>query len=345
MPPKMEDVARHAGVSKSTVSFVLNDKPGVSAEMKAAVLKAVEEVGYQLPERRPHHKPQHQQKNFTVVYQVGQEPYDKVYGLFANYLQGIRNFAQQANINITAISGYRKGDLARLETHILADKNTPLDGLILMGAGVYRDSQLLQRAVELQIPLVVLSRNWPDLSFSTVGQNHQQQAQIALDHLSQLGHRKIAFVANESDQEYEWFETRLACYRSTMQQLNQEINPAWIVLGKNGADATKQLLTQNPDITAIFAIHDGRALEVIQGTLDSGLNVPNDISIIGLDNSEDSLDGYPKLTTVSVPHFEVGYLATELLLKQIENVHLCSGNLIVRSRLIERESCAKYGSD
>ena len=340
MQPTMEDVARKAGVSKSTVSFVLNDKPGVSDEMKTAVLQAAAELSYRLPERRPLHKSQNQQKNFTVIHHVGQETHDNVYGLFVNYLQGIRNFAQQANINITAINGYRKGELANLETHILTDKNTPSDGLILMGAGLNRNSQLLHRATELKIPLVVLSRNWPDLPISTVGQNHHQQAQIALDHLAQLGHRKIAFLANESDQAYEWFDIRLSCYRQKMEQLNQTINEDWIMLGEHGTDATKTLLTQHPEITAIFAIHDERAIQAIQGAVDLGLNVPQDISIIGLDGSENTPTGLPKLTTVRVPHFEVGYLATELLLKQVENETLCQGNLTVCSQLIQGASCS-----
>lgn len=339
MQPTMADVARKAGVSKSTVSFVLNDKPGVSEEMKTTVLKAAKELGYRLPKRRPLRKPQNQQRNFTVIHHVGQETYDNVYGLFANYLQGIRNYAQQANINITAISSYRKGDLANLETHILTDKTTPSDGLILMGAGFNRNSQLLHRAIELKIPLVVLSRNWPDLPISSVSQNHHQQAQIALDHLAQLGHRKIAFLANERDQAYEWFDIRLSCYRQKMQQLNQTINEDWIMLGENGIDATKKLLTQQPEITAIFAIHDERAIQAIQGAVELGLNVPKDVSIIGLDGFEDVPPGFPILTTVRVPHFEMGYLAAELLLKQIGNENLSHGNLIVRSHLITGDSC------
>lgn len=344
MQPTMEDVARKAGVSKSTVSFVMNDKPGVSDEMKTAVLQAAETLQYRLPERRPLRTASTQQKNFTVIHHIGQEAHDNVYGLFANYLQGIRNFAQQANINITAISSYRTGDLANLETHILTDKNTPSDGLILMGAGFNRNSQLLRRATELKIPLVVLSRNWPDLPISTVGQNHHQQAQIALDHLAQLGHRHIAFLANASDQAYDWFDIRLACYRQKMQELNQTINEDWIMLGENGVEAIQKLLTQQPEITAVFAIHDERAIQAMQGAAEMGLTVPDDVSIIGLDGSEDAPPGLPALTTVQVPHFDVGYLAAELLSKLIENENLYHGNLTVHSQLITGDSCREIES-
>ena len=349
MFPTMEDVARQAGVSKSTVSLVLNDKPGVSPETKEAVLQIAEELGYMLPERRPLRDSLPQRKNFSgpkrknfiVVHHVGHEPFDEIYSLFLDYLQGIQTFAQEANINITAIGGYRKGDVGRLETRILRDQNTPVDGLILMGKGIRQDSQLLHRALELQIPVVVLSRNWPGLPVSTVGQDHCQQAKIALDYLVQLGHRRIAYLAQEGDQEYEWYATRLSCYRDKMKELGQEVDEELIVLGKDGADAARELLTRKPDVTAIFAIHDERAIQATQGAMDLGLVVPKDISIIGLDNSVEPPAGFPKLTTVGFPHFDVGYLGAELLLRQIENDNLCFGKLSIRSTLIERDSCAK----
>ena len=349
MSPSMEDVARQAGVSKSTVSLVLNDKPGVSLETKEAVLQVAEELGYSLPKRYipraslPQQKnfPVPKQKHFIVVHHVGHEPFDEIYSLFLDYLQGIQTFAQEANINITAIGGYRKGDLDRLETRILRDPNTMVDGLILMGKGIRQDGQLLHRALELQIPMVVLSRNWPDLPVSTVSQDHCLHAKTALDYLVQLGHRQIAYVAQDGDQEYDWYAPRLRCYRDKMKELGQEVDEELIVLGKDGTDAVRKLLTRKPTVTAIFAIHDQRANEAMQGAMDMGLEIPRDISVIGLDDSEEPPVGFPGLTTVGFPHFDVGYLGAELLLRQIEDDNLCFGKLTVRSTLIERDSCAK----
>jgi len=349
MAPTMDDVAQRAGVSKSTVSMVLNDKPGVTPETTEAVLQAVKDLRYNLPVRRPLRSPQSRQKNhlvdkyrnFVIVHHVGHEPFDSIYGIFLDYLQGVQAFAKEANINITAIGGYRKGDLNHLEAHILSDQKTPVDGLILMGKGIRQDSQLVRWALDLQKPLVVLSRSWPDLPISTVSQDHQQQAQIALDYLIQLGHRQIAFVAKEKEEEYEWYAPRLTCYRNMMQQLNQHVDEDLIVMGKDGADAVKKLLARRPDVTAILAIHDQRANEVMQGAKDLGLEVPKDISVIGLDDSEPAPLGLPRLTTVGFSHFELGYLGTELLLMQIERDHLCFGKLSTRSYLVERDSCAR----
>jgi LacI family transcriptional regulator len=339
MSPTMDDVARHAGVSKSTVSLVLSDKPGVSSETKEAVLQAVEELGYALPERRPLRNSLPKQKNITVVHHAGHEPQSEIFSLFLDYLHGIQTFAQETNINITAIGGYRTGDIHQLESRILRDQNTPVDGLILMGKGIRQDSQLVHWALEHRIPLVVLSRIWPDLPISTVSQDHYQQAKIALDYLHRLGHRQIAYVAQERDQEYEWYPPRLRCYRNKMEELNQKVDEDLIVLGKNVVDSVKELLTRKPDVTAIFALHDERAIQAIQGAMDLGLKVPNDISVIGLDNSQEPPAGFPGLTTVGFPHFDIGYLGAELLLRQIKNENLSFGNLWIRSTLIERDSC------
>lgn len=339
MSPTMEDVARHAGVSKSTVSLVLRDKLGVSPETKEAVLQVVDKLGYSLPERRILKNSPLKNKNFTVVHHAGHEPRDEIFSLFLDYLHGIQTFAQEANINITAIGGYRKGDIDQLETRILRDQNTPVDGLILMGKGIRRDSQLVRWALEHQIPLVVLGRNWPDLPISTVSQDHCQQAKTALDYLHRIGHRQIAYVAQEGDQEYEWYGIRLDCYRDKMMEINQKVDEDLIVLGKNVADSVKELLTRKPDVTAVLALHDERAIQAMQGAMDLGLKVPNDVSIIGLDNSQEPPVGFPGLTTVGFPHFDIGYLGAELLLWQIKNENLSFGNLWIHSTLIERDSC------
>jgi LacI family transcriptional regulator len=341
MSPTMEDVAREAGVSKSTVSLALSNKPGISPETKEVVLQVVEEMGYNLPEHRPLKKSQSRNKNFTIVHHAGHEPRDEIISLFLDYLHGIQTFAQEANINLTAIGGYRKGDIDHLESRILRDQNTPVDGLILMGKGIRRDSQLLRRALEHQIPLVVLGRNWPELPVSTVSHDHCQQAHTALDYLHRLGHRQIAYVAQEGDQEYEWYGIRLDCYREKMKEYHQRVDEDLIVLGKNTVDSVKELLSRKPGVTAIFAIHDERAIQAMQGAMDFGLKVPDEISIIGLDNSQETPAGFPRLTTVGFQHFDIGYLGTELLLRQIENENLCYGKLWIRSKLIERNSCAK----
>jgi DNA-binding LacI/PurR family transcriptional regulator len=179
------------------------------------------------------------------------------------------------------------------------------------------------------------------MPISTVGHSHHEQARIALDHLVHLGHRTIALLAGETDEKYDWYQQRLECYRKTMADLDGRIDEELIISAKDGASAVKTLMARRPDVTAIFANHDAKAIEAMQGLLAMGLHVPDDVSVIGQDDARPAPPGLPGLTTVGFSHIEVGYLAAELLLKQIENREIARGNIWVHSHLIERESCCK----
>jgi DNA-binding LacI/PurR family transcriptional regulator len=98
-------------------------------------------------------------------------------------------------------------------------------------------------------------------------------------------------------------------------------------------------LQQHPDVTAIFAVNDDFAIEAIQGLHELGLQVPEDISVIGQDDMVAFLQPNLGLTTVGFSHFGVGYLAADLLRQQFETEYLSFGNLWIRSYLVERASC------
>ena len=339
MPPTMEDVARRAGVSKATVSLVLNKKSGISPETEHAVLRAVEELGYRLPERRPLRSPA--SRTLTILYHVENELRTEPYGVVPGFLRGARTFAREANVHLTILAGYRREDLEQIGTHFLDSEGLLPEGLILMGPGLCRDSASVVQALKRNIPAVVLCRNWPDVPVSTVGHDHYEQARIALDHLIQLGHRTIAFLARKGDERYDWYQRRLECYRKVTAEPNEEVDEDLIVLAKDRAGALKTLMMRRPDVTAIFANHDAKAIEAMQGLRQVGLRVPEDVSVIGQDDARQAPEGFPGLTTVHFSHFEVGYLAAELLLRQIENDEVVQGNIWVRSYLVERDSCCR----
>ncbi len=339
MRPTMADVAEHAGVSTSTVSLVLNDRPGVSSEVRYAVLQAVEKLGYRLPERRPL-KRLSETKTITVVHCASRHtvsPYS-VSGLSASYVSGIQEFCQNENINWALIANYQEGDETHLAAHVLGGDRLDVDGLILIEI-VSRESRLLQQAIQSHIPAVVISRDWPDLPVSTVGQDHCQQATLALDHLIGLGHRKIAFLGREGERGYDWFKIRLACYQKTMIGLG-EWDDALIAVGASSTEAIKELMARRPDVTAIFAINDGNAISAMRGLRSIDIQVPAQVSVIGLDNSLPSPEGFPPLTTVAFPHYEVGRMAAELLLRQINDDQQFYSKVFLRSYLVERASCA-----
>ncbi len=344
MSSSMDDVARRAGLSKSTVSLALNGKAGVSIETQGRVLRAAAELNYRLPGQRV---PVYDSKNKTITlvhcYLDREREYSgpEPTGLYLKYLQGVQQFVrEQENINLNVIVGYKEGDTSHLAFHLLEGDEYNTNGLILMGGGVRQSSHLVQRIIERQLPAVALSRNWSHIPISTVSQDHYQQTQLALDHLISLGHRNIAFVARESDQNYDWYEPRLRCYRETMNRCNGEVNPDRIALYADASQSVKLLLARSPEITAIFAINDRRAIDVMSNLRELQLHVPKDISLIGLDDSVATPDGWTQITRVAFPEFKVGYLAADLLLRQINQIELYYSNVLVRSYLLEGGSCA-----
>jgi DNA-binding LacI/PurR family transcriptional regulator len=342
MRPTMSDVAERAGTSVSTVSLVLNNKLGVSPEVRQAVVEAAEELGYRLPRRRS--APRHPvSRTIAVVHFADPEA---SYGggeadLFTNYLEGIRDYFQGGAVNWAFIANYAARDDKPLGFHLLNDKTLSGDGLILIGLGSRQGNWLLHRIIQGDIPAVVLSRHWPDLPISTVSQDHFQQACIALDYLVGLGHRKIACLAGERDRHFDWFDWRLDCYRQAMIEVNGQVCEELIAVCSDGTEAAKTLMARRPDVTAIWAIHDYRAVEAMRGLCELGLEVPRDVSVIGLDGSCSSPEGWPALTTVAFPHKKLGNLAAELLLRQIEDDEFRYAHIVVDSFLIERASCAE----
>jgi DNA-binding LacI/PurR family transcriptional regulator len=339
MRPTMADVGAKVGVSVSTVSLVLNGKPGISQELRDQVMKAVQELGYRLPGRETLKLPP-ETKSVTLIHYASPQPQVQagVTGIFVDFVSSIRDYFQDRNVNMTLIANYRDGDRENLGYHLLESDALLTDGFILMGISS-QNSPLLQRLIEASKPVVVLSRNWPTLPVSTVSQDHARHANIALDYLASLGHRKIAFVAREVDQEFDWYETRLACYRAKMKSWGKW-DESFISVASNAAEATKTVLARHPETTAIFAVHDENAVMVMSTLLEMGYRIPKQISVIGLDNSAQAPKKFPALTTVGFAHNEIGRLAADLLLEQMNNPDVAYGKLFVASRLIERNSCA-----
>jgi LacI family transcriptional regulator len=319
--------------------MVLNKKPGISPETQQAVLLAAEELAYRLPERRPLRSPV--QRTLAIIYHLRDVERTESYNIIPGFLRGARTFAQEANVHLTILAGFQKGGFKQIGAHFLDSEGLQPAGLLLMGPALSRDSESVVQALKQDMPVVVLCRNWPDVPVSTVGHDHREQACVALDHLIDLGHRTIAFVAGDADDRYDWCQWRLDCYREKMTDLNGEVDEDLIIMAKDRVEATKALVGRRPDVTAVFADHDARAIEVMQGLQEAGLRIPQDVSVIGQDDAKQPPAGFPGLTTVRFSHSEVGYLAAELLLKQIESNEVVHGNIWVRSYLVERESCCE----
>ena len=337
MSPTMSEVAERAGVSTSTVSLVLNNRPGVSGHAREAVLRAAADLGYVLPQRRRRDQPS-QAKVLAVVRYAGKGHLvsDRLTGLVADYVAGIQDYCRGRNANWALVSHYRPGDDGNVGFQLLDRAKLAYDGLILITPPA-RDDALIERAREEDVPIVVISRHWPDLPISSVGQDHPQQARVAMDHLVALGHRRIAFAGPADDQGYDWFATRLAYYRDKMADLGTAA-PELIVIGDDVSGAIAALLARRPDVTAVFGVHDGSAIDAMRGVQQSGRRVPEDVSVVGVGDSGPVPEGLPSLTSVGYPAHKVGYLAAHVLLDHIDDRELAYSRVFVDSWLVQRAS-------
>jgi LacI family transcriptional regulator len=333
----MADVAQRAGVSTSTVSLVLNDKPGVSEQTRTAVLEVVHEIGYHLPRHQPDPT---RQKTLFVVHFASQGPGENMDlpALAADYVGGVQDCCHGKNVNWALIAHYQEGNRQHVGFQLLECEALACDGLILM-MPPSRDSTLVEQAVREEIPTIVISRDWPDLPLSMVGQDHPQQARLAIDHLVRLGHRCIGFVAPSWSCSYDWCEIRLDTYRERTTALGT-YDPARIAIGPDVCQATQDLLDRQPEVTALFAVSDTAAVNAMRGLRARGIEVPDQVSVIGVGDDFPAPEGYPALTTIGFPSRKVGYLAARLLLDQLEDDELAYSRVFVQSWVVERASCA-----
>jgi LacI family transcriptional regulator len=317
----------------------LNDKPGVSGDVRTVVRQAVDELGYALPARR-RRRSLFQTKTIAVIHFAtpASEHGSRLTGLAASYVAGIQERCLAKHANWALISHYRDNDSNNVGFQLLERDRLNYDGLILIYAPS-RNSVLLCRALDQGIPVVVISRDWNDLPVSTVSQDHPQQARLALDHLVQLGHRRIAFLATESDRVYDWYQIRLSYYQDTMRSLEAD-DPELVVIESDACQAAQALLARRPDVTALFCIHDSLALEAMRGLHEAGIEVPHQVSVIGIGDDVPGQENLPALTTVGFPDRKVGFLAAKVLLEHIEDPELAYSKVFVDSWVVERDSCA-----
>ena len=194
------------------------------------------------------------------------------------------------------------------------------------------------------VPTTVVSGHRRMPGITNVVLDHRKAALLALEHLMQLGHRRIAFIKGQpfsSDT-----ETRWASIREAARKLGLAINPDLVTqlqadmpTPEPGYDVTKSLLTKHRQFTALFAFNDVSAIGAIRALLDSGVKVPSEVSVMGFDDIQNAAYQNPRLTTIRQPLRRMGELAAETLLKRIRGTD-CPKIIAVEPELIVRESTA-----
>jgi LacI family transcriptional regulator len=324
----MMDVAREAGVSKATVSRVINNQGYISLETRERVTLAMEKLGYAL--------------NIQARSLTGGA--SQIIGLLATHLGS--EYVIEILRGIDDVLKTNQYDLMLYNTY--AQKNRELvyaakftrhdiDGILLiLPQHVQSYLDTLCRFPHVLIDYYSDTGNSP-----SIGAANFQGAHEAIDYLLQLGHRRIGFITG--NMETGCAQQRLEGYRTALKEHQIPEDPHLVCEGDftlpGGYQKSHNLLSQPNPPTAIFASNDAMALGVMDAARERGLQLPEDLSIIGFDDLYLAKHAYLRLTTVRQPLEEMGRRAATLLLRYITEPDVEIEHIELPTKLILRESC------
>ncbi len=324
--PSVSAIARRAGVSKSTVSLVLNNKSNVSEAMRRRVLQAVEDL-----QRAAVTVPLESQKTTNVLLihpiSLGSQQ------VFRELLQGVKTGVEEVDGRLT-LAVHQPQLQPEHATHtLLHDRAFRPDGVIVMGAHV--DDPIFAEIRSENLPCVLLARQDAPPDLSAVGMDNLEGARQATDYLIKLGHRRIAFLGG--DPSYDYTRLRQTGYCAAMQAA-QLATDGLAFLGM-GDEAARNFLNARTDATAIFFVNDEQALRALPVLTNAGLRIPNDLSVVCFDDTDNVTRYDPPLTAISVPRTQVGYWTAKTLMDCIRYRDLKTVRVVLRTSLNVRASC------
>ena len=325
----IQDVAKAAGVSVSTVSRVLNGKVDVASDTQDRILAVIDDLGYtsNLAARSMRSR----KKNL-----IGLIMPDIAYPFAIEIMRGVNQAIAESDFDLLV---YTTGDVRKSgrafheQKYVYLLNNSITDGAIIV-APVSGDFSTDAPIVSID-PLTN-----PD--HPSVHATNYQGATDAMKYLLGLGHRRIGFIRGRG--ELESSTRRLKGYCDALERAGLPIEENLIASGdyttETGGKCAQELLSLDHPPTAIFASNDQTAMGVYQVAQKMGLRIPEDLSVVGFDNIMESK--YMKLTTVDQFIYEMGFVATQMLIKLINGEELDSQTYKMRTQLVVRDSCQEY---
>jgi LacI family transcriptional regulator len=328
----LRDVARLAGVHPATASRALNEETRslVNQETAQRVLRAAEEVGY-----RPNPIARGLKTNRS--YTVGVLIPDLTNPLFPPILRGIEDRLEVAGY--TSLIANTDNDPERELHDTQAMRARQVDGII--AATARRDHGLLDEVVAAGLDLVLVNRWLPDVPISAATADDRKGQRLAVEHLSELGHRRIAHIAGPLD--YSTGFDRHEGFLEAMRDAGLDPDPELIVVSEaftesEGARLCGQLLDGAREFTAIAAANDLLALGCLDTFAERGVDCPGDVSVVGFNDMPFAARFQPPLTTIHIPHYEIGSAAAELMLERLQGADGEPRHIRLEPTLVVRSS-------
>lgn len=329
--PTLDTVAAEAGVSRATVSRVINGSPRVSPEVKDAVATAIDRLGY-VPNRAARSLAMRRTDSIALVMRepdatVLADPY------LGNIIIATSQTLVGTGVQLVLVNAQNDAEHARLADYV---RSGHVDGVLL--ASMHGDDPLPRLLLDAGIPTVVggrPQRHLPGLTYVDV--DNVGGAQLAAEHLLAGGRRRIATIAGPQDMTAG--SDRLGGYRRALAAAGRKADR--VVYGdftrESGEQAMAALLARHPDLDGVFAANDLMAVGALRALRAAGREVPTDVAVVGYDDIELARHTEPPLTTVHQPIIDQARTMTELLLTQIGGDPV-SDPVVLPTELVPRES-------
>ncbi len=328
------DIAQKAQVSAMTVSRVLSGKGVVAKATDVRVRRVIKELGYYpnlLARSLSTNRSMHIGVTIPIMEQVLMDNY------ITQVLSGITDVAQQANYRITLIpfDPYEKNT----DEFVRWAHSKILDGLILIKT--IMDDPRIDALADSGFPFILLNHKLRKKSVNFIDSRNVTGVRMAVNCLYEKGHRQIAFVSGNLEESNA--RDRLRGFKEAMKSNGLELRPEWIIPGWFDQQAayieSQQLFETDHYPSAVFCADDYMAIGLMQRVKEMGLQIPQDVAIIGFDDIELASYLNPPLTTIRQPLLQMGKEAAEILLDLIEGKKKAPVHKFMEVELIERETC------
>jgi LacI family transcriptional regulator len=333
-PVTLREVARAAGVHPATASRALNPETRslVSESTAQRVREVAEQLGY-------HPNPIARGLKTNRSHTIGVIVPDLMNPLFAAIVRGIEAVLDGAGY--TPLITNTDNDPERERTDFQAMRMRQVDGFIT--ATAHRDHRLITEAVGPDATVVLVNRRVDDNALAAVSADDVEGARLAVEHLAGLGHRRIAHLGGPL--ELSTGHQRHEGFVATMRSLGLEPDPELILVGDSfteagGARICRELVARGEPFTAIVAGNDLMALGCYDALAEKGVSCPDDVSVVGFNDMPFAARFNPPLTTVRIPHYEMGSRSAELLLELLGDAGAPPRQILLRPELVVRGSSA-----
>ncbi|MBN1267367.1 MAG: LacI family DNA-binding transcriptional regulator [Anaerolineales bacterium] len=336
------EVAELAGVSRTTVSFVLNDVRGmrISEDTRQRVLEAAEQLGY-----HPNASARRLVTGKTrILAYVERQSAERAFAdaILPQVLRGVYDAAYKAGYEVLLAPIPVRNGSERCE-YLL--RGGHVDGIILSGPRT--DDDGLRQLLTGDFP-IVLQGQWSDVDVASVDVDNFSAARMAARHLIQLGHTRIAILLH-APLVFTAAAARLQGYKAALEETGLSFSTGLIGTAdfspSSGEAAMEALFARGEEFTAVFATSDTVAIGAMKAAKSRGLSIPQDLAFVGFDDIPMSVYHEPSLTTVRLPAYGIGWAAADLLTRMIEGFDPTPTKDFLDTDLIVRSSCGSPPPD